>query len=78
MVYDYKLHLVIRTPWACPWEQSVTDQYYPGKIHRCGAARYCGKYLLCNYSADSDAGLQSTADRIRDQDSGIQVPYEYL
>ena len=22
MVYDYKLHLVIRTPRACPWEQS--------------------------------------------------------
>ena len=23
MVYDYRLHLVIRTPRACPWEQSV-------------------------------------------------------
>ncbi len=23
MMYDYKLHLVIRTPRACPWEQSV-------------------------------------------------------
>jgi len=22
MVYDYKLRLVIRTPRACPWEQS--------------------------------------------------------
>ena len=22
MVYDYKLHLAIRTPRACPWEQS--------------------------------------------------------
>ena len=21
-MYDYKLHLVIRTPQACPWEQS--------------------------------------------------------
>jgi len=29
MVYDYKLHLVIRTPRACPWEQSVRVQ----KIH---------------------------------------------
>ena len=24
MVYDYKLHLIIRTPQACLWEQSVT------------------------------------------------------
>ena len=23
MVYDYKLHLAIRTPRACPWEQSA-------------------------------------------------------
>ena len=23
MMYDYKLHLAIRTPRACPWEQSV-------------------------------------------------------
>ena len=23
MVYDYKLHLTIRTPLACQWEQSV-------------------------------------------------------
>ena len=23
MVYDYKLYLAIRTPRACPWEQSV-------------------------------------------------------
>ena len=23
MMYDYKLHLTIRTPRACPWEQSV-------------------------------------------------------
>lgn len=22
MMYDYKLHLAIRTPRACPWEQS--------------------------------------------------------
>jgi len=20
MMYDYKLNLVVRTPWACPWE----------------------------------------------------------
>ena len=25
MVYDYKLHLVIRTPRACPWEQSASS-----------------------------------------------------
>lgn len=25
MVYDYKLRLVIRTPRACPWEQSVNE-----------------------------------------------------
>ena len=24
MMYDYKLNLAIRTPRACPWEQSVT------------------------------------------------------
>ncbi|MDY3850473.1 MAG: hypothetical protein SOZ46_06635, partial [Bullifex sp.] len=25
MMYDYKLLLVIRTPCACPWEQSVAE-----------------------------------------------------
>ena len=25
MMYDYKLNLVIRTPRACPWEQSADD-----------------------------------------------------
>ena len=25
MVYDYKLHLIIRTPQACLWEQSVEE-----------------------------------------------------
>ena len=31
MVYDYKLHLEIRTLRACPWEQSVAEvngKYY--------------------------------------------------
>lgn len=27
MVYDYKLHLIIRTPQACLWEQSVKISY---------------------------------------------------
>ena len=26
MMYDYKLHLIIRTPRACPWEQSDLKQ----------------------------------------------------
>ena len=25
MMYDYKLNLIVRTPRACPWEQSDKD-----------------------------------------------------
>ncbi len=30
MMYDYKLHLVIGTPRACPWDQSVDIVYNSG------------------------------------------------
>ena len=31
MMYDYKLHLAIRTPRACPWEQSAGDEVVKSK-----------------------------------------------
>ena len=34
MMYDYKLHLVIRTPQACLWEQSGLKVLMPEMSER--------------------------------------------
>ena len=34
MMYDYKLLLVIRTPRACPWEQSGPFQVRPDRLYK--------------------------------------------
>lgn len=55
MVYDYKLHLAIRTPQACLWEQSVNgvDRYFIElpEIHFVSKIFYCMSAFQAPYKA---------------------------
>ena len=46
MMYDYKLHLAIRTPQACPWEQS--EKRASKKLHF--VVEYIDFYGIMYYS----------------------------
>ena len=81
MVYDYKLHLVIRTPRACPWEQSVKKRYYfvhkRYRCSRCNAEWYSEDYPL-GLNADildklnRNGKHQSNEDALRDLEDLIK------